>query len=422
MTPRSRLSALLLALATACGGAPAPHTATPIQVNAVDARSFADASNATGLDVYRQLAAAGRDNLVISPASISTALTMTYGGARGGTATVMARGLHLASTPEDATRLAGAAVQTFNDPSRTAYELAVANRLFGDRTYRFDPAFVQRTGDAFGAELQVVDFAGASEAARTTINHWVSERTHERIDELLPAGSVTGDTRLVLVNAVYFHGRWAQPFDTQATYDAPFHAAGGDVSAPTMHRVGGRYATDHVDGGDVQLYLLPYAASADGHDAMSMLFVLPADAGALPAIEQGLDAATVARWAAAVSETPDLAVAIPRFRMEIGAFSLRPALTAMGMGPIFDAGADFSGMDAAGERRLWVSDVFHQVFVELNEEGTEAAAATGVVMNEETADFDEPPHFTADHPFLFFLRDDTTGAILFAGRLARPSA
>ncbi|MFO0684324.1 MAG: serpin family protein [Sandaracinus sp.] len=421
MTPRSRLSALVLALATACGGAHAAPAVTPVQVNAVDARSFADASNATGLDVYRQLAATGTDNLAISPASISTALTMTYGGARGDTAAVMARGLHLASSPEDATRLAGAAVQTFNDPSRTAYELAVANRLFGDRSYPFAPAFVQRTGEAFGAELEVVDFAGASEAARTTINHWVSDRTHERIDELLPAGSVTGDTRLVLVNAVYFHGRWAEPFDPSATFDAPFHTANGELSARTMHRVGGRYGEDHVDGGDVQLYALPYAASEDGHDAMSMLFVLPRNAGDLPAIEQGLDAATVARWASAVYERRDVEVAIPRFRMELDAFSLRPALTAMGMGPIFEGGADFSGMDAAGERRLWVSDVFHQVFVELNEEGTEAAAATGVVMVEESAEISEPPRFTADHPFLFFLRDDTTGAILFAGRLARPA-
>lgn len=422
MTPRSRLAAILLALGTACGATPAAHRAAPpIQVNVVDARSFADASNATGLDVYRQLAASGTDNLAISPASISTALTMTYGGARGDTATVMAHGLHLTATPEDATRLAGAAVQTFNDPSRSAYELAVANRLFGDASYPFDPAFVQRTGDAFGADLQRVDFAGASEAARGTINHWVSDRTHTRIDELLPAGSVTSDTRLVLVNAVYFHGRWAQPFDTSATFEAPFHTANGDVSARTMHRVGGRYGEDHLAGGDVQLYALPYAASEDGHDAMSMLFVLPRNAGDLPAIEQGLDAATVARWATSLYESRDVEVAIPRFRMELDAFSLRPALTAMGMGPIFDEGADFSGMDAAGERRLCVSDVFHQVFVELNEEGTEAAAATAVVMVEETAEVSEPPRFTADHPFLFFLRDESTGAILFAGRLARPT-
>ena len=422
MTPRPAVSlvpaAVFLVLASACGGASPPRATTPM-IDVSDARFFADASNATGLDIYRQLAA-GDGNLAMSPASISTALAMTYAGARGETAMVMSRGLHLHATPDEATRLAGAAVQAFNDPSRTAYELSVANRLFGDRSYRFEPAFVRRTGEAFGAELQVVDF-GASEEARGTINSWVSDRTHQRIDELLPEGSVDGDTRLVLVNAVYFHGRWAQPFDAEATYDAPFHTAASDVSAPTMHRLGGRYGEDQNTGRDVQLYALPYAASEDGHDAMSMLFVLPRSAEDLPAIEQSLDADVVSRWAAATHENDQIQVALPRFRMEIDAFSLRPALIALGMGPIFEANADFSGMSPEGEQPIYVSDVFHQVFVELNEEGTEAAAATAVVMTIESVAITEPPRFTADHPFLFFLRDDTTGAILFAGRVARPT-
>lgn len=410
------LLAAILALTSACGASASSRPTTP-PIDAHDARSFATASNATGLDVYRRLAAEQPGNLAISPASISTALTMTYLGARGDTADVMARGLHLSSTPDHAADLAGAAVRDFNDPSRAAYQLSVANRLFGDGGYRFDPSFVQRTGDAFGADLAIVDFRGATEEARGTINGWVRDRTHERIDELLPAGSLTSDTRLVLVNAVYFHGRWAQPFDPDATYDAPFHAPSGDVNAPTMHRIGGRYG--EVDG--VQLYELPYAASEDGHDAMSMLFVLPRRADELSAIEAGLDAGTLSRWGAALHETRDVEVALPRFRMEIAAFSLRSTLTAMGMGPIFESSADFSGMYTPGEESIYVSDVFHQVFVELNEEGTEAAAATGVVMTTESAMISEPPRFTADHPFLFFLRDDATGAILFAGRMAQPS-
>ncbi len=410
------LLAASIALTSACG-ASAPARSTTPPIDARDARSFATASNATGLDVYRRLAAEQPGNLAISPASISTALAMTYLGARGDTADAMARGLHLSSTPDEAADLAGAAVRSFNDPSRTAYELSVANRLFGDGAYRFEPSFIQRTGDAFGADLAIVDFRGAAEDARGTINGWVSERTHERIDELLPSGSLTSDTRLVLVNAVYFHGRWAQPFDPDATYDAPFHAPTGDVTAPTMHRLGGRYG--EVD--EVQIYALPYAASEDGHDAMSMLFVLPRQADGLRAIEAALDPDTLSRWTSALHETRDVEVALPRFRLDIEAFSLRSALSAMGMGPIFVDGADFSGMFAPAEESLYVSDVFHQVFVELNEEGTEAAAATGVVMTTESAMISEPPRFTADHPFLFFLRDDTTGAILFAGRVANPT-
>lgn len=409
----------LFGLAAGCGGAPRGghggghddgHRAPPPSEGAA---AFAASSNTFGLDVWRQLAEPGTRNLAISPASISTALAMTYGGARGTTATAMASGLHVSTGPEETMSAAGSLVRAWNDPSRTSYELAVANRLFGERGYVFQPAFLSATRDAFGAELERVDFVTASEPARVGINGWVSDMTHARIPEILPAGSVDDDTRLVLVNAVYFHGQWVVPFDPEATFDASFQTGSAStVNVPTMHRTGGRYGED----AGVQLYELPYAG-----DEVSMLFVLPRDRNGLPAIEASLDADDVARWAGLVHGTEDVEVALPRFRIETDPFSLRPALMRLGMSEIFEPHADFSGMSAPGEDPLFVSDVFHRVFVELNEEGTEAAAATAVVMTTESAAMVDPPRFLADHPFLFFLRDQRTGAILFAGRVADPS-
>lgn len=411
----SLLSALALPLAglTACGGATSSEPTTPLApVDAADAAAFARASNSLGLDLFGQLRGDGTANLAISPASISTALAMTYGGARGDTARVMASGLHVTSGPDATLHAAGSLVRAWNDPDRSAYTLSVANRLFGERTYGFRPEFLTATREDFGAELELVDFVGASEPARASINSWVASRTHDRIPEILPGGSVDGDTRLVLVNAVYFHGRWAIPFDASATSEGTFTTATNDsVRVPMMRRSGGRYGED----AGVQLYELPYAG-----DEVSMLFVLPTDRGGLSALEASLDAADVARWASRVAPSDDVIVALPRFRLEGDPLSLKQALERLGMRDIFTPAADFSGMSAPGEQALFVSDVFHRVFVELDEEGTEAAAATAVVMTLESASAREPDRFIADHPFLFFLRDQRTGAILFAGRVANP--
>lgn len=411
---------LLCALAVGCGSAPLrPGTTVPTEdrpaADAGDAPGFASASNALGLDLWRALRAThGSGNLSISPASISTALAMTYGGAGSGTATAMATTMHLSSSPVDTMRAAGALVTSWNDPSRTDYELAVANRLFGASQYDFAEPFVAATRDAFGAELQRLDFESDAEAARASINGWVEERTHERIVDLLPSGSVDDGTRLVLVNAVYFHGAWEVPFVAESTYDQTFHAADGDRSVPTMHTTGGRFGRD----GDVLLFERAYA----GGD-LAMLFVLPREAGGLSSVEDHLDSAAVARWAAAVADDEDLEVALPRFRIETESMSLHDPLVALGMGIAFSDDADFTAMSDPSEVPLKIDDVFHRVFVELNEQGTEAAAATAVTMVElaSLSVRSPPPRFIADHPFLFFLRDVHTGAILFAGRVADPS-
>lgn len=433
----ARLLPLLLGslLALACGGAssssrPAargttPRAVTPSEVpaaDAADATSLARSMNALGLDVWRGL---GREdeNLAVSPASLATALAMTYGGARGQTAEAMARALHVSSDPDATMRAAGALQRAWNEQGRGAYELAVANRLFAERAYRFRQSYLDATASAFDAEVERLDFRGDPDASRAHVNAWVEARTHDRIRDLLPRGSILEDTRLVLVNAVYFHGRWARELDRASTTDVPFFVRGGGagVAVPTMRARGGRYGEDE----GVQLLELPYAsASEDGEPDLAMLFVLPRARDGLGAVEQRLDAALVARWAERIGERGDLQIQLPRFRVETESMALREILGALGMEVAFGDDADFGGMTEPGEVPLKISEVFHRVFVEVNEEGTEAAAATGVVMVEITSAGPrrEPPRFFADHPFLFFLRDLRTGAILFAGRVVDPRA
>jgi serpin B len=208
-----------------------------------DASAFAQAMNAFGLDVWEGLRTSGHDtNLAISPASLATALAMTYGGARGETATAMARALHVGSDPDATMRAAGLLVSDWNDASRTSYELAVANRLFGARAYRFAPAYLAATRDHFGAELEPLDFLGDADGSRRRINDWVAHETQDRIRDLLPSGAILPDTTLVLVNAVYFHGQWLETFDHALTVDAPFAASGVErVDVPMMAKSGGRY-------------------------------------------------------------------------------------------------------------------------------------------------------------------------------------
>ena len=412
-----RFTCALAAFTAACGALPPEPpavTATDLApVDVGDAHAFAGAQNAFGLDIWRGLRAHHPGNLAISPASISSALTMAYGGARGETARAMAAAMHLGATPAAAMAAAGTLVRSWNAPGQP-YELSVANRLFGDRGYAFDDAYLAATREEFGAELAPVDFHDSG-AAIALINGWVSQQTHALIPEILAPGSVDGSTHLVLVNAVYFHGKWKAPFDPARTDARPFHAPGGDRDVETMHADYGAYGADH----DVQVLDLPY----DG-DRLSMLFVLPRDDAprALAPIEDALDAAAVDHWAG-LARDQEVEISLPRFRIETDIMPIGDILGALGMGVAFSDSADFSGMSAPGAIPLKIDAVYHRALVELNEEGTKAAAATAVGMVEVTSIGEPPPpppKFTADHPFLFFLRDRTSGAILFAGRVVDP--
>ena len=396
------------------GAKPRPAKLEPSPQVLGDMRTLAEGANAFAFEMYDQLsgASANKGNFAYSPASISTALAMTFAGARGETAQQMADVMHFELPPAQLHAAYEAQLTAWNDPARTAYELAVVNRLFGEQSSKFHDAFVQLTGDRYGAPLEAVDFIGAPEQARVRINAWVAEQTRKRIDNLLPPGSIESLTRLVLTNAVYFKGKWKTEFDKKATSPGPFHrGGGGPVSVPMMRMTADFAYARHPD---VTVMRMPYAG-----DELAMDVFVPNERDGIAELEAALDDKQVQTWLAALSTT-EVEVTLPRLKIDPPEpISLSNALTALGMELPFVPAADFSAM--ADISPLYIDDVFHKAFVELNEEGTEAAAATAVVMKTESAMMSEPARLTADRPFVFMIRDLRSGAILFAGRVADPS-
>jgi serpin B len=392
-----------------------PGDTKPAEQPATDgaqAKTVAEAAidnNAFGLDLYKRVAQSG-ENVFLSPYGIAAALAMTYEGARGDTAVQMSESLHF-GVPAARLRPAFQALDQALAPAADAgYDLHVANALWGMQGHAFKPELVEVLRTAYDAPLHQVDFA-ESEAARATINDWVADATRNKIDELIPSGMLDALTRLVLTNAVYFKGDWAAKFDAKATTPQPFQVLQGKpVKTPLMHQVG---TFGYAESTDAQVLSLPYAG-----EELSMIVVLPRQVDGLSAIEAGLDAAALQAWTAALAQRK-VSVFLPRFKVS-SSFALADELAALGMKDAFDPDrADLSGLD--GTRTLYIKDVVHESFVEVNEEGTEAAASTGVVVGVRSAG-PPPPEFRADRPFLFFIRHEDTGSILFLGRLVRPGA
>ncbi len=366
-------------------------------------------NNQFALDLYKQLGEKEDGNLLFSPYSISTALAMTYAGARGETQDEMAKVLHFALPQRLLHPAFAAIIEDLNDEKRKGYKLAVANRLWGQKGYSFRPNFLNTTRKYYGAELAQVDFAKAAEKARQTINKWVEEQTQDKIKDLIPEGVLDSLTRLVLTNAIYFKGDWETQFDKKATREADFTATPDKkVKVPMMHQVA---PFKYADLPSLQVLEMPYAG-----DDLSMVVLLPKKTDGLGDLEKSLDAKSLQEWTGGVRKRK-VSVFLPKFKMTCK-FRLKPVLASMGMPLAFDAGrADFSGM--TGSKDLYISAVIHKAFVDVNEEGTEAAAATAVVMTLRSAPRPSPV-FRADHPFLFLIRDNRTGSILFLGRVAEP--
>lgn len=373
------------------------------------------AIDAFGADLWQQVRNEP-GNLTISPASIHVALTMTWAGAKGTTKTQMGEALHLdeLSADLDAAPATGGLLRAWN--AAEAITLRTANRLFGHTSYTFEKAYLAAARDDFDAPLERVNF-GASEQARAHINDWVAERTESRIKDLIPPNGVDGNTRLVLVNAVYFLADWKTPFDPDETVDGPFHAAGGDVQVPMMKR---RDEMAYFEDSQVQVVSLPYV-----DERYAMTFVLPREGQTLAGIEAELSAGTMAGWFARVDGLPrEVDLTVPRFELApSGSMSLKAPLKQLGIEQAFVAGsADFTAMANPPDPsdRLYVSEVFHKTFVKVDEAGTEAAAATAVVMGRGGGVPAAPPEMTLDRPFLFFIRDVEADATLFMGRVANP--
>jgi len=399
------VSVLSILAAVAFAQPPSSSGPTPAQA------ALAESNNHFCADLYAQL----RDepgNLIFSPASISTAFAMAYAGASGATAKEMARTLHFTLPPEQLHPAMGALLAGLNSP-HPGYELHVADALWAQDGEQFLPHFVDLTRADYAAGLHTVDFAHEPGAARTTINRWVEEQTADKVKDLLPASAVTPATRLVLTNAIYLLAAWEDPFDKNATQDEDFHlSASASVKTPLMHR-GGSY--NFFDGGSFKALEIPYK-----NNELSMIVLLPNDVDGLKALEQSLTAAKLRDWTGKLHYVRRVIVTLPRFTMT-RAFELNDAMAALGMKQAFvRTEADFSGM--TGKPELWIGSAVHKAFIDVNEEGTEAAAATGISMRAGAA-FREPPPtiFRADHPFLFVIRENNSDNILFMGRVTDPT-
>jgi serpin B len=373
-----------------------------------DANSLAQSNSAFAVDLYSELRTAD-GNLFFSPYSISTALAMTYGGAQGRTAEEMAQALRFGLDPDDVHR-AFEELEAHLEAVRKQgqIDLHVANSLWPQKGYRFLDNYVSLTKRHYGVSVTPLDYANDTEEARQTINRWVEARTRDRIKDLISRGSLDAATRLVLVNAIYFKANWATPFNPSMTYPGRFSLPDGrEVEVPTMLQEGDfRYKETER----AQILEIPYEG-----DDLSMLVILPTGGHSLQDVEDVLTAEDLRRWPSELLDHT-VRVHLPRFTMRWGTTPLNDPLQSLGMRDAFSPGrADFSGMD--GTRSLFISNVLHQAFVEVNEEGSEAAAATAVVM--EKCSFGHKS-FVADHPFLFLIRDNVSGSILFMGRLVNP--
>ena len=387
---------------------PVPADSPPSDV--VVPEAAAASINAFAVDLHRAIAGEP-GNLFVSPASIAIAFAMTHAGAKGQTADEIARVFHFVPTGTPAKDFA-AALTRWSNPR--GIQLSIANRLFGERTVKFEAPFIAVTRADFAAPLELLDYKGAHAAAREHINAWVAERTQDKIKDLLPPDGVDAATRLVLVNAIYFKAAWEEEFNNGATEMAPFFAATGQKRAPLMTRTD-LYRIFVGDG--LKALELPYTGGE-----YAMVVVLPDAKDGLAALERSLSAEGLKTWSDG-AEHKRVTVKLPRFKIEPGeGLRLAKLLTKLGMGRAFDARqADFTGMAPASEQ-IVLSEAFHKAFVAVDEKGTEAAAATAVSARAGGMPPSDPPiEFTADHPFLFMVRDVRSGAVLFMGRLSEPT-
>ena len=404
MNQLSHLTFVTLLMTTMLGRPADTKTANDIE-------SLAGSNTTFALDLYARLKATD-GNLFFSPYSISTCLAMTYAGARGDTAAQMAQTLRFDTNQLKLAASFGELQKQLNsEQEKKGIELNIANGLWGQKDHFFLPAFLDVAKQSYEANLKQADFRTHADTARKEINDWVDHKTKGKITDLIQPGVLGQATRLVLVNAIYFKGHWASEFEKQSTRKATFTVSPAQkIEVPLMSRTSDfKYA--EVEG--LQLLELPYAG-----DDLSMVVLLPRKLDGLKGVEDQLNGPTLDRWLAQAFKQK-VEVFLPKFKMS-AQFSLAKPLADMGMTDAFSPNADFSGMD--GERDLFISAVVHKAFVDVNEEGTQAAAATATVMRMSAVMMPRPmPIFRADHPFIFLIRDNHSGSILFLGRLVDPT-
>ena len=410
-----------LVLSSLAGCAPGPAGVTVAQsaipretspsIPEGDLPALVQVDNDFGLALY-QVLRQEEGNLFYSPFSISLALAMAYAGARGQTEQEMAQALRF-TLPQDRLHPAFNALlldldRRAEEADDEAFQMSIANSIWGQRDYAFLQEYLDVLARNYGAGMRLADFMNAPEEARVAINDWVSEETEERIQDLIPEGVIDTLTRLVLANAIYFKASWSEQFEEAKTQTQDFHLLDGSaVSVPMMHQTATfRYGESQ----GVQAVELPYVGGE-----VAMLILMPQDGG-FESFESSLTPEVLQSLIASM-EPRQLALGMPKYEIR-SSFGLVPALAQLGMSTAFGSEADFSGID--GTRDLYISDVVHQAFVSVDEAGTEAAAATAVIIGVTSMPL-APFELTLDRPFVFLLRDVQTGAILFAGRLVNPA-
>lgn len=392
----------------------------------------AEAINSLAVRLLSKLGPA-EDNALISPYSIQTALAMTFAGAAGETREEMARALGFGADEGALHRAFGALQGDLADIARSSEQrvtiaarwgqkadplsINVANRLFGQRDFEFRPEFLQLVRDLYGAPLELCDFRRQAVQETRRINSWVARETRDRIRDLIPIGALNELTRLVLVNAIHLKAPWDKPFEKRDTRPAPFYVRGRErVDVPTMFQ-SQRLGYRHDDG--FTAVTIPYVTGR-----LQMLVLLPDSMEGLPDLEQRLTADLLSSCARLPEQ--EVRLFLPKFRLEPPAVALKPVLKALGMRRAFDdppGSADFDRMaPSRGADRLLVSEVFHKTFIEVDEEGTEAAAATAVLMVATAARLEppKPVEVRVDRPFLFAIQHRESGACLFWGRVTDP--
>jgi serpin B len=376
-------------------------------VSIADVSSLAEGNTAFALELYKKLSDTP-GNVFYSPYSISIALAMTWGGARNQTEQDMASVLHFPFPQAKLHTAFNALDLALNRHAQTSgFELHIVNQLWGEKTYTFMPDYLKLVSRNYGAAMCLLDFIGNPEPSRLVINTWVSDQTNQRINDLIPQGGIDVSTRLVLTNAIYFKAQWADTFSSNRTADNVFHRSESDpVTAKFMAREGSyTYASAAV----YQAIELPYKGIKT-----SMLIVLPSP-GKMAQVEADLSSGFFTTLYASMQPTR-LLLQLPKFKFTTGSIGLADILKSLGMGVAFGGLADFSGIDGVGN--LTISDVVHKAFVAVDEKGTEAAAATAVIMGETAM---PAVSLSIDRPFIFLIRDVETNTILFMGKLNDPT-
>jgi serpin B len=334
---------------------------------------------------------------------------MTYAGAKGQTATEMSKVLHFTLEQDSLHPAFASLMGMLNTKDKQGFQLSIANRLWGQQGYDFLKPFKQLTQDNYGAALEEVDFINATEKTRRTINKWVEQQTQDKIQNLIAPDILNSLTRIVLTNAIYFKATWVNQFDPAQTKNQPFTVAPGQqVDVPMMFQ---EASVGYAEFGNLQVLELPYV----GEDT-SMVILLPKNVDGLAELEQQLTPENLRNWLSSIryDECPEI-LQLPKFRLN-SAFEFKQVLSKMGMASAFDNAADFSGMN--GRKDLFLANVIHKTFVDVNELGTEAAASTAVRGELRCGG----ERFSADRPFIFLIRHIQSGSILFMGRVVNPAS